>query len=102
MLNIKAMGTMAHSFIESFPNEYEAFLAYAKAYPDNCILLVDTVDTLKSGVINAIRVFRYMKENNMPLDHIGIRIDSGDLAYLSKEARKCLMQHVPTSKNLFE
>ena len=90
MLNIKAMGTMAHSFIESFPNEYEAFLAYAKAYPDNCILLVDTVDTLKSGVINAIRVFRYMKENNMPLDHIGIRIDSGDLAYLSKEARKML------------
>ncbi len=90
MLNIKAMGTMAHSFIESFPNEYEAFLVYAKAYPDNCILLVDTVDTLKSGVINAIRVFRYMKENNMPLDHIGIRIDSGDLAYLSKESRKML------------
>ena len=90
MLNIKAMGTMAHSFIESFPSEYEAFLAYAKAYPDNCILLVDTVDTLKSGVINAIRVFRYMKENNMSLNHIGIRIDSGDLAYLSKEARKML------------
>ena len=62
MLNIKAMGTMAHSFIESFPSEYEAFLAYAKAYPDNCILLVDTVDTLKSGVINAIRVLDICKK----------------------------------------
>lgn len=88
MLNIKAMGTMAHSFIESFPNEYEAFLAYAKAYPDNCILLVDTVDTLKSGVINAIRVFRYMKENNMPLDHIGIRIDSGRFSIFIKRSKK--------------
>lgn len=90
MLNIKAMGTMAHSYIESFPSEYEAFLAYAKVYPNNCILLIDTIDTLKSGVINAIRVFKYMKENNMPLDHIGVRIDSGDLAYLSKEVRKML------------
>lgn len=90
MLNIKAMGTMAHSYIESFPSEYEAFLAYAKVYPNNCMLLIDTIDTLKSGVINAIKVFKYMKENNMPLDHIGVRIDSGDLAYLSKEVRKML------------
>lgn len=90
MLNKKAMGTMAHSYIESFNYEYDAFLSYALNYPNNCILLVDTYDTLKSGVINAIRVFKYMRENNMSLDHIGIRIDSGDLAYLSKEARKML------------
>ena len=90
MLNLKAMGTQAHSFIESYPNEYEAFLNYAKVYPDNCILLVDTIDTLKSGVVNAIKVFNYMKENNMNIDNIGIRIDSGDLAYLSKEARRML------------
>lgn len=90
MLNIKAMGTMAHSFIESYDSEYEAFLKYAKVYPNNCILLVDTYDTLRSGIPNAIKVFEYMKENNMPLDNIGIRIDSGDLAYLSKKARKML------------
>lgn len=88
MLNIKASGTMAHSFIESFETEYEAFLRYSKIYPNNCILLVDTYDTLKSGIPNAIRVFNYMKENNLPLNNIGIRIDSGDLAYLSKEARR--------------
>lgn len=65
-------------------------MAYARVYPNNCILLVDTYDTLRSGVPNAIKTFKLMKENNMPLDHIGIRIDSGDLAYLSKEARKML------------
>lgn len=90
MLNMKALGTQAHSWIESFPTELDAFIAYAKFYPNNCVLLVDTVDTLRSGVPNAIRTFQYMKEKNMPLDHIGIRIDSGDLAYLSKEARKML------------
>ena len=90
MLNIKAMGTMAHSFIQSFKSEYDAFLAYAKLYPNNCILLIDTIDTLKSGIINAIRVFKYMKKNNLPTDNIGVRIDSGDLAYLSKEVRKML------------
>ncbi len=90
MLNMKAMGTQAHSWIESFPSEYEAFLNYAKVYPDNCILLVDTIDTLKSGVPNAIKVFKYMKEHGMNINNIGIRIDSGDLAYLSKEARKML------------
>lgn len=88
MLNIKASGTMAHSFIESFETEYEAFLEYAKIYPNNCILLVDTYNTLKSGIPNAIRVFNYMKEHNLPLTNIGIRIDSGDLAYLSKAARR--------------
>lgn len=90
MLNIKAMGTQAHSWIESYPDEYTAFLSYAKVYPHNCILLVDTIDTLKSGVPNAIKVFEYMRDNNLKTDNIGIRIDSGDLAYLSKEARKML------------
>lgn len=92
MLNMKAMGTQAHSWIESYPTEYDAFLSYAKVYPNNCILLVDTIDTLKSGIPNAIKVFKYMKENSLPTDHIGIRIDSGDLAYLSKEARKMFDQ----------
>lgn len=88
MLNMNALGTQAHSWIESFESEYEAFLAYAKTYPNNCTLLVDTIDTLRSGVPNAIKVFNYMKENGLSTDHIGIRIDSGDLAYLSKEARR--------------
>lgn len=92
MLNMKAMGTQAHSWIESYPTEYDAFLSYAKVYPNNCILLVDTIDTLKSGIPNAIKVFEYMKENGMNTNNIGIRIDSGDLAYLSKEARKMLDQ----------
>ncbi len=90
MLGIKAMGTQAHSWVESFPSELEAFKAYAKAYPNNCILLVDTYDTLRSGVPNAIKTFQYMKENNISTKNIGIRIDSGDLAYLSKEARKMM------------
>ena len=90
MLNIKAMGTQAHSWIESFETEYDSFLAYAKTYPNNCMLLVDTIDTLRSGVPNAIKVFKYMKDNGLPTTNIGIRIDSGDLAYLSKEARRML------------
>lgn len=90
MLNTKALGTMAHSFVEAYDNELDAFIDFAKSYPNNCILLVDTYDTLRSGVVNAIKTFDYMKENNIPTDHIGIRIDSGDLAYLSKEARKML------------
>ena len=92
MMGLKAMGTQAHSWIESFPTEYDAFLSYAKTYPDNCILLVDTIDTLRSGVPNAIKVFEYMRENGISTDHIGIRIDSGDLAYLSKEARRMLKE----------
>lgn len=90
MLNLKAMGTQAHSWIESYDTELDSFIAYAKTYPDNCILLVDTIDTLRSGIPNAIKTFKYMQENDLPVDHIGIRIDSGDLAYLSKEARKML------------
>lgn len=88
MLNIKALGTMAHCWVESFDTELEAFITFAKIYPSNCILLVDTVDTLRSGIPNAIKTFEYMRDNGMPTDHIGIRIDSGDLAYLSKCARK--------------
>ena len=90
MLGIKALGTMAHSFIESFDTELEAFITFAKTHPDNATLLVDTFDTLKSGVPNAIKTFNWMKENGYPTDHIGIRIDSGDLAYLSKKARELL------------
>ncbi len=90
MLNLKAMGTQAHSWIESYDTELDAFIAYANAYPNNCILLVDTIDTLRSGVPNAIKTFEYMRNNNMNTNNIGIRIDSGDLAYLSKEARKML------------
>ncbi len=90
MLGMKAMGTMAHSWIESYETELDAFKAYAKTYPSNCILLVDTIDTLRSGIPNAIETFKYMEEEGLNTDHIGIRIDSGDLAYLSKEARKML------------
>lgn len=88
ILGIKAMGTQAHSWIESFETEFDAFMAYARAYPNNSILLVDTYDTLRSGIPNAIKTFKFMKENNLPIENIGIRIDSGDLAYLSKEARR--------------
>ena len=90
MLNKKALGTMAHSWIESFDNEYDAFVAFAKSFPENCTLLVDTYDTLKSGIPNAIKTFNYMKNNNLPINNIGVRIDSGDLSYLSKEARRML------------
>lgn len=82
---VKALGTMAHSWIQAFPSEYEAFLAYTKLYPDNVVLLVDTYNVLKSGVPNAIKV---IKECN--LTKAAIRIDSGDIAYLSKKARKML------------
>ncbi len=88
MLGLKPLGTQAHSFIETFDTELEAFIAFAKVYPNNCTLLVDTYDTLNSGIPNAIKTFKWMKENNIPTDNIGIRIDSGDLAYLSKTARK--------------
>jgi len=90
MLNTKALGTMAHSFIEAYESEYDAFKAYATKSPNNCTLLVDTYDTLRSGIPNAIKTFQFMKEQGLPTNHIGIRIDSGDLAYLSKQARKML------------
>ncbi len=86
---IPALGTMAHSWILMFDSEYEAFKSYASLYPDNSIFLVDTFETLKSGVPNAIRV---IKEELIPNGHknYGIRLDSGDIAYLSKKARKML------------
>lgn len=81
-------GTHAHSWVESFPSELDAFRAYADAYPHACLLLADTYDTLKSGVPNAIKVGRELREKGYEL--MGIRLDSGDLAYLSKEARQML------------
>ena len=90
MFAVPVKGTHAHSWIMSFPDEYTAFKTYAEMYPDNCTLLVDTYDTLKSGVPNAIRVFQEFKDAGKPLIKYGIRLDSGDLAYLSKEARKML------------
>lgn len=90
MFDVPVMGTHAHSWIMSFPDEYTAFKTYAEMYPDNCTLLVDTYNTLKSGVPNAIRVFQEFKDAGKPLIKYGIRLDSGDLAYLSKEARKML------------
>lgn len=86
---IPALGTMAHSWVQMFPTELESFRAYALAYPDNCTLLVDTYSVLKSGVPNAIKVFNevIVPKGFRPK---GIRIDSGDITYLSKEARKML------------
>ncbi len=88
MFHIPVAGTHAHSWVMNFPSEYEAFRAYAKMYPDACLLLVDTYDTLGSGVPNAIRVFEELRKNGH--EPKGIRLDSGDLAYLSKCARKML------------
>ena len=90
LFQVPVMGTHAHSWIMSFPDEYTAFKTYAQLYPNACILLVDTYDTLRSGVPNAIRVFNEMKEAGIPLKNYGIRLDSGDLAYMSKKARKML------------
>lgn len=81
-------GTHAHAWIQDFSSELDAFRAYAKAFPDQCVLLVDTYDTLKSGMPNAIKVGLELKEQGKTLK--GIRIDSGDLAYLSKQARQML------------
>lgn len=89
--NVPVMGTMAHSLVTEADSEYEAFLNYAKAYPNNCVLLVDTYDVLKSGVPNAIKIAKeYLEPNGYKLK--GIRIDSGDLAYLSIEAKKMLVE----------
>ena len=82
---IPAMGTMAHSWVQMYDDEYEAFKKYAEIYPTNCVLLVDTYNVLKSGVPAAIKVFKEMKPEKM-----GIRIDSGDITYLTKKARKML------------
>ncbi|MCR5033283.1 MAG: nicotinate phosphoribosyltransferase [Lachnospiraceae bacterium] len=90
LFDVPVKGTHAHSWIMSFPDEYSAFKSYSELYPGACLLLVDTYDTLKSGVPNAIRVFKEMREAGIPLKNYGIRLDSGDLAYLSKKARKML------------
>ena len=86
---IPALGTMAHSWIQVFDSEYEAFANYARLYPQSCVLLVDTYNVLKSGIPNAIKVF---DEVLKPMGYrpVGVRIDSGDIAYLSKKARKML------------
>jgi len=86
---VKVLGTMAHSFIQSFDTEYEAFKTYAENFPDACTLLVDTYNTLESGVKNAIKVDKEVLKP-MGKSLAGIRTDSGDLAYLSKKARKML------------
>ena len=88
LYGIPVQGTMAHSWVESFPNELDAFRAYAKVYPDASLLLVDTYDTLRSGVPNAIQVGSELRKKSHELR--GIRLDSGDLAYLSSQARRML------------
>ena len=90
LFDVPVMGTHAHSWIMSFDDELDAFKTYARLYPTACTLLVDTYDTLKKGVPDAIKTFQWMKEQGLPTDHIGIRLDSGDLAYLTKKARKML------------
>lgn len=82
---VPSLGTMAHSWVQMFPTEYEAFKKYAEIYPEHCSLLVDTYNVLKSGVPAAIKVFKEMKPQ-----HKSIRIDSGDITYLTQEARKML------------
>ncbi|MBQ7247986.1 MAG: nicotinate phosphoribosyltransferase [Lachnospiraceae bacterium] len=89
VFDVPVMGTHAHSWIMSFPDELTAFRTYAKYYPTACTLLVDTYDTLRSGVPNAIQVFKEMRDAGIK-GKIGIRLDSGDLAYLSKKARAML------------
>ena len=90
LFDVPVRGTHAHSWIMSFETELEAFRYYANLYPQACILLVDTYDTLRSGVPNAIKVFTEMRDAGIPLNQYGIRLDSGDLAYLSKMARQML------------
>ena len=84
-LKVPAMGPMAHSWVQMFDSEYEAFRTYAEIYPENCVLLVDTYNVIKSGIPSAIKVFKEMKPSKM-----GIRIDSGDVTYLTKRARAML------------
>lgn len=88
MFDIPVSGTHAHSWVQSFPDEVSAFRAYAHVFPDSALLLVDTYDTLRSGVPNAITVFKELRASGH--EPVGIRLDSGDLAYLSKKARVML------------
>lgn len=89
MFGVPALGTMAHSWVQSFDSEYEAFKAYAKAYPNDCTLLIDTYNVVKSGIPNAIRVFDEVLKP-MGIRPKGVRIDSGDITYLTKKMRKML------------
>ena len=86
---VPAAGTMAHSWVQMFPSEYDAFLSYCRTYPNAATLLVDTYDTLRSGVPNAIRAFNEVLKP-LGITKCGIRLDSGDMAYLTKKARKML------------
>ena len=89
MFNIPAVGTMAHSWVQLYPSEYEAFKAWAEIYPEDCVLLVDTYNVLKSGIPNAIKVFdEILKPQGIRPK--GIRIDSGDITYLTKKSRELL------------
>lgn len=88
--NIPVGGTMAHSFVMFYNDELTAFRKFASVYPDNCILLADTYDVLHQGVPDAIKVFEEMREKGVKSRNYGIRIDSGDLAYLTRKARKML------------
>jgi len=100
LFDVPVGGTHAHSWIMSFSSELEAFECYANLYPQACILLVDTYDTLRSGVPNAIKVFKKMRGAGKNLSYYGIRLDSGDLAYLSKMARKMLDEAGFTSASI--
>ena len=90
LFDVPVKGTHAHSWIMSFPDELTAFKTYGDLYPNACILLADTYDTLKSGVPNAIKTFQYLRDKGTLGKGYGIRLDSGDLAYISKKARKML------------
>ena len=89
LYSIPSSGTMAHSWVQNFDTEYDAFKAYAEIYPDNCVLLIDTYNVLNSGIVNAIKVFNEVLVPNGYRPK-GIRIDSGDITYLSKKLRKIL------------
>lgn len=89
LFGVKALGTMAHAWVQMFPSEYDAFVSYCRSYPTNAVLLVDTYNSLKSGVPNAIRAFNEVLRP-LGITSCGIRFDSGDMAYLTKQARKML------------
>ena len=99
LFDIPVKGTHAHSWVMSFPDELSAFRAYADTFPDTCMLLVDTYDTLRSGVPNAITVFRELAQKGYK--PVGIRLDSGDLSYLSKKARAMLDEAGFTEAKIF-
>jgi nicotinate phosphoribosyltransferase len=99
IFDIPVRGTMAHSWVMSFENEYEAFKKFSEIYPENCILLIDTFDTLKSGLPNAIKIFKELKKRN--INNYGIRLDSGDLTFLSKECRKKLDEEGFSNAKIF-